>query len=40
MLPEARTALDRAATFVQSRTVTESQPDATAVGEPTGSGYN
>ena len=40
MLPEARTALDRAATFVQSRTATESQPDATAVGEPTGSGCN
>lgn len=32
MLPESRTALDRAATFIRSRTVTESEPDAAALG--------
>jgi hypothetical protein len=28
MLPEARTALDRAATFIQNRATTESEADA------------
>lgn len=32
MLPESRTALDRAAAFIQSRTSTAKEPDATAVG--------
>jgi acetyl esterase/lipase len=32
MLPESRTALDRAAAFILGRTAMESQPDPTAVG--------
>ena len=32
MLPESRTALDRAAAFIQSRPATEKKPDATLVG--------